>query len=166
MHACTCILKLKQNCHVFGVCGNNCTLYCEEFCMHRFTLWAPEIQDLFVYILKSTLTEKLLTHSWFLTDCLPPVGMPCQNQRYGCCSSRPGAGFLALGLCDCTNPTETFSLLVKIIAFQHSFDFNAWKSCFNIRSCYRFTSFSTHLLLDTKSEKLNFSKRNLRMISA
>lgn len=80
----------------------------------------------------NTLTEKLLTHSWSLTDCLPPVGRPCQSQRYGCCSFHPGAGFLASGLCDCTNPTETFSLLVKMIAFQHSFNFNAWKSGLNI----------------------------------
>lgn len=113
----------------------------------------------------NTPIEKLLTHSWSLTDCLPPVGRPCQSQRYGCCSSRPGAGFLASGLCDCTNPTETFSPLVKMISFQHNFNFNIWKSGFNIRSCYRFTSFSPIYYLIQNQKKKSICPKFLMLLS-
>lgn len=58
-------------------------------------------------------TKWILTHSWSLTDCLPPVGRPCRSQRYGCCSFHPGASSQASGLCDCRS-TETIGTSITM----------------------------------------------------
>lgn len=53
-------------------------------------------------------TALVLTHSWSLTGCLPPVGRPCQSQQCGCCFSHPVASSQASGLCDCNKHNRSF----------------------------------------------------------
>lgn len=112
-HINTLLKKGYSNClrtAFFRFCGSNFSLFVVRnfalFSMYRFILQFPEIQgqNLCLYkLFKKTLRAQVLTHSWSLTDCLPPVGRPCQSQRYGCCSSHPGAGSRVSGLCDCTH---------------------------------------------------------------
>lgn len=110
----------------FGLCGSNFLLFIVRnfalFSMYRFILQFPEIQgqNLCLYkLFKKTLRAQVLTHSWSLTGCLPPVGRPCQSQRCGCCSSHPAAGSRASGLCDCTHTRDTISFPLQVVAFQH-----------------------------------------------
>lgn len=134
----------------FGFCGSNFLLFIVRnfalFSMYRFILQFPKLQgqNLCLYkLFKKTLRAQVLTHSWSLTGCLPPVGRPCRSQRYGCCSSHPGAGSRASGLCDCTHTQEILLVFCsKLLHFSISyllkelykklslFDFSRNKFCY------------------------------------
>lgn len=59
-----------------------------------------KITSLIQHILYYNDNISTLTHSWFPANCLQLVMRPFQSLRSLCCSSHPGEGSLASGLCD------------------------------------------------------------------